>query len=72
MWYERDDSVLKAIGKYKKHPSIEAIKSLSKNSSFSFQKLSYEKLLKETQNVDASKACQDTDVATKIIYISKF
>ena len=62
-----DDPVLKPIEKYRKHPSTEAIKNISKNNSFSFQKVSYEDVLKEIQNFDASKACQDTDVPTKII-----
>ena len=64
---EIDDPVLKAIEKYKKHPSILAIKKISKNNIFSFQKVSYEDIIKEIQNLDASKACQDTDVPTKII-----
>ena len=34
-----DDPVLKAIEKYKKHPSILAIKKISKNNIFSFQKV---------------------------------
>ena len=42
-----DDPVLKAIEKYKKHPSIRAIKDISKNNTFSFQKVSYEEALKE-------------------------
>ena len=62
-----DDPVLKAIEKYKKHPSILVIKKISKNNIFSFQKVSYEDIIKEIQNLDASKACQDTDVPTKII-----
>ena len=62
-----DDPVLIAIEKYKKHPSIRAIKDISKNNTFSFQKVSYEEALKEIQKLDASKACQDTDVPTKII-----
>ena len=53
------------IEEYKKHPSILAIKKISKNNIFYFQKVSYED--KEIQNLDASKACQDTDVPTKII-----
>ena len=32
-----EDPVLKAVEKYKKHPSIEVIRSISKNSSGSFQ-----------------------------------
>ena len=62
-----DNPVLKAIEKYKKHPSILTIKKISKNNIFSFQKVSYEDIIKEIQNLDASKACQDTDVPTKII-----
>ena len=59
--------------------SIEAIKNISKNNSFPFEKVSYEEVLKEIQNLDASKACQDTDVPTKKVtlifwglHISKF
>ena len=33
---------------------------------FFFTKSSYEDVLKEIQNLDVSKACQDTDVPTKI------
>ena len=62
-----DDPVLKAIEKYKKYPSIEAIKHICKNSYFSFQKVSYVEILKEIQNYDARKACQGTDVPTQII-----
>ena len=62
-----DDPVLKEIEKYKKHPSILAIKKISRNNIFSFQKVSYEDIIKKMQNLDASKACQDTDVPTKII-----
>ena len=62
-----DDPVLIAIEKYKKHPTIRAIKDISKNNTFSFQKVSYEEALKEIQKLDATKACQDTDVPTKII-----
>ena len=62
-----DDPVLIAIEKYKKHPSIRASKDISKNNLFSFQNVSHEEALKEIQNLDASKACQDTDVPTKVI-----
>ena len=51
-----DDPVLIATEKYKKHPSISAIKDISKNNTFSFQKVSYEEALKEIQKLDASKA----------------
>ena len=62
-----DDPVLIAIEKYKKHPSIRAIKDISKNNTFSFQKVSFEEALKQIQKLAASKACQDTDVPTKVI-----
>ena len=42
-----DDPVLIANKKCKKHPSIRAIKDISKNNTFSFQKVSYEEALKE-------------------------
>ena len=42
-----DDPALIANKKCKKHPSIRAIKDISKNNTFSFQKVSYEEALKE-------------------------
>ena len=41
------------------------IKNVSKNNSFPVEKVSYEEVLNDIQNLDASKACQDTDVPTK-------
>ena len=37
-----DHPVLKAMEKCKRHPSINAVKNIGKNNSFSFQKVSYE------------------------------
>ena len=41
------DPVLKAIEKYKKHPSIKAIADISKNDNFILEKVSYEEILHE-------------------------
>ena len=61
------DPVLKAIEKYKKHLSIKAIAGLSKNDNFILEKVSYEEMLHEIKQLDTRKACQDTDVPSKIV-----
>ena len=63
-----NDPVLKSIPKYKDHPSIKAIKKISKlNNLFKFSNVEKREVLNEIVNLDASKSCQDTDVPTKII-----
>ena len=63
-----NDPILKAIFKYKNHPSIEAIEKVSKlDKLFNFNKVDKEEVFKEIIGLDASKASQDTDVPTKII-----
>ena len=62
------DPVLKAIFKYKDHPSVKAIKRVPKSKDlFNFSNLEKREILQEIVCLDASKACQDTDVPTKII-----
>ena len=61
------DPVLKAIEKYKKHPSIKAIAGISKNDNFILEKVSYEEILHEIKQLDTRKTCQDTDVPSFII-----
>ena len=61
------DLVLKAIEKYKKHLNIKAIAGLSKNDNFILEKVSYEEMLHEIKQLDTRKACQDTDVPSKIV-----
>ena len=63
----RKDPVLKAIQKYKKHPSVEAIAGLYKNDNFILEEVSYEEMLHEIKQLDTRKACQDTDVPSKIV-----
>ena len=63
-----NDPILKAIFKYKNHPSIKAIEKVLKlDKLFNFNKVDKEEVFKEIIGLDASKASQDTDVPTKII-----
>ena len=58
------DPALKAILKYRNHPSILAMKGKSKNNSvFTFFHITLEEILKQISN----KLSQDRDVPTKII-----
>ena len=62
------DPILKAIVKYRTHPSTKAIKGVSNSSDFfSFDIVDKEKSLKEISNLDHTKACQESDIPTKII-----
>ena len=62
------DPVLKAILKDKDHPSIKAIERVAKSKDlFNFSNVDKNKLFQEIVCLDAYKACQDTDVPTKII-----
>ena len=60
------DPVLKAILKYKYHPSIKAIERIPKSKDlFNFSNVGKKELFPETVCLDACKSCQDTDVPTK-------
>ena len=64
------DPIIKLILKYRDHPSILAIGEVCKEKSdnpFLFTGIEKEEILKEILNLDTSKACQDTDVPTKIL-----
>ena len=64
------DPIVKLILKYRDHPSILAIGEVCKEKSdspFLFTGIDKEEILKEILNLDTSKACQDTDVPTKIL-----
>ena len=54
------DLVLKCIVKYRNHPSILAIGEVS------FLKIQRDEILSDILKLETSKACQDTDVSTKI------
>ena len=65
-----EDPIIKLILKYRDHPNILAIGELSKEKSdnpFLFTIIDKEEILKEILNLDTSKACQDTDIPTKIL-----
>ena len=64
------DPIIKLILKYRDHPSILSIGEVCKQKSdspFLFTGIDKEEILKEIINLDASKACQESDVPTKIL-----
>ena len=65
-----DDPTLKAIAKWRNHPSILAIASEYKNrANFSFNFVSKEDVLTEIKVLDVSKAIQESDIPVKIMKI---
>ena len=64
------DPILKCAVKYRNHPSILAIGDVcSKHPRlpFSFSKINREEIVGEILKLETSKACQDTDIPTKIV-----
>ena len=60
---------MKAIIKYRLHPSIIAIKEKCVSSfSFSFSQVERYEIIKETNNLKTDKATQSTDIPTKLIF----
>ena len=60
------------ILKHRNHPSILTVGEVCKNKSnkqplFSFSKATWDEILKEILSLDTTKACQDTDIPTKIL-----
>ena len=62
-----NDPVLSAIERYKNHPSILAITEQNKSNIFSFHYVSFEEIIKEIGKLEIKKACQETDIPTKLI-----
>ena len=62
------DPALKAILKYKNHPSVIAIKEKSKNSKFPFHEVDNEKIIKEIKRLNKNKASQKSDIPITIIH----
>ena len=63
-----DDAVTTMIEKHKKDSSINKIKSFVQNRfSFEFQPIDRESILKEIRLLKVSKACQESDVPTKVL-----
>ena len=59
--------ILWIIEQYKKHPSIIAINNRNMDRRFSFQEITKSEINQEILNLDSSKACQESDLPTKII-----
>ena len=65
---EVKDPTLKAILKYKKHPSILAIRTKgNRNSAFSFKEVSFKEIETKIKLLKLNKASQYSDILTKII-----
>ena len=62
------DPVLKAILKYKNHPSIIAIKEKLKNSKCTFHEVGNERIIKEIKSLNKNKASQKSDIPITIIH----
>ena len=62
-----EDPIARSIEQFKNHPSIVAIKSKSANKYFKFNSISKAEIEKGILNLDSSKACQDSDIPTKVI-----
>ena len=62
------DPLMKAIMKYRFHPSIVAIKkNFNSGLSFSFSQVEHHEIMKEINNLKTNKATRSTDVPTKLI-----
>ena len=62
-----EDPVLRIIERFKKHSSVVAIFEKHKDNNFSFRHLSLDEITKEMKRLNVKKACQDMDIATKVI-----
>ena len=63
-----DDTLMKAIMKYRCQPSIIAIKEkCNSNFSFSFSQVERDEIMKEISRLNINKATQSTDIPTKLI-----
>ena len=65
------ESILKTMVKYKNHSSILTLGELcKKNPLLSFRCADKDETLKEVLNLDASKACQDSDILSRIFKVN--
>ena len=61
------DATLKAILKYKNHPSIVATRNANNNSLFRFNEVCVEEVYKEIRKLSARKSAQSTDVPIRVL-----
>ena len=63
-----DNSLMKAIVKYRSHPSINATKkTCNSNLCFSFSQIERNEIIKEINNLKTNKETHSTDIPTKLI-----
>ena len=62
-----EDPIARSIEQYENPPSVVAIKSKITNKYFKFNSISKAEVENEMLNLDSSKACQDSDIPTKVI-----
>ena len=62
-----EDPILRIIERFKKRPSVVAIFENHKDSAFSFRHVFLDETTKEIKRLDVKKACQNMDIATKVI-----
>ena len=65
-----EDPVVQVIEQCKNHPSILFINAKFKGKQFSFQPFSKSETKKGILNLDNSKACQESDMPTKVIKVN--
>ena len=65
------DSVLSVLNAFKNHPSIKNIKSKKFNSTFSFENIYTDVVMKVINNLNVAKSCQISDIPTKVIKMNK-
>ena len=62
-----EDSVFKAILKYKNHSSILAIRDTRENSIFCFKEVNIEEVEKEINKLNSKNASQNSDIPKRIV-----
>ena len=62
-----NNPTLKAILKYKNHPSIVAIRNANDNSHFHFNEVSVEEVYKEIRKLIPRKSAQSTDIPIRVL-----
>ena len=65
------DSVFSVRNDFENHPSIKNIKSKKFNSTFSFENMYIDVVMKVINNLNVAKSCQINDIPTKVIKMNK-
>ena len=62
-----EDPLLRIIGKYQNHASINLIKSKNKSQTFKFTETNIDEIKKSIESLDPKKASQKSDINTNIL-----